>query len=52
MALAELSSRAIIGRYYKRLSQNSGMGWVRAISNYFTSDQESETYRSHLTINI
>jgi phage major head subunit gpT-like protein len=21
------------------------MGWVRAISNYFTSDQESETYR-------
>ena len=28
MALAELSSRAIIGRYYKRLSQNSGMGWL------------------------
>ena len=28
MALAELSSRAIIGRYYKRLSQNSAMGWL------------------------
>lgn len=45
MSLAELSSRAIIGLYYKRLEQKSGMDWVEAISNYFTSDQESETYK-------
>jgi len=45
MALNELSSRAIIGLYYKRLEQKSGMAWVEAVSNYFTSDQESETYK-------
>ncbi|MBU6141293.1 MAG: Mu-like prophage major head subunit gpT family protein [Proteobacteria bacterium] len=45
MALKELSSRAIIGLYYKRLEQKSGMDWVDALSNYFTSDQESETYK-------
>ncbi len=45
MSLNELSSRAIIGLYYKRLEQKSGMDWVEAISNYFTSDQESETYK-------
>ncbi len=45
MSLAELSSRAIIGRYHKRIKQNSGMEWVKAVSNYFTSDQESETYK-------
>ena len=45
MALKELSSRAIIGLYYKRLEQKSGMDWVNALSNYFTSDQESETYK-------
>ena len=45
MSLAELSSRAIIGRYYKRLNQKTGMAWVEALSNYFTSDQESETYK-------
>ena len=45
MSLSELSSRAIIGRYYKRLNQKSGMAWVEAVSNHFTSDQESETYK-------
>ena len=45
MPLNELSSRAIIGLYYKRLEQKSGMDWIDAISNYFTSDQESETYK-------
>ena len=45
MSLNELSSRAIIGLYYKRLEQKSGMDWVEAVSNYFTSDQESETYK-------
>lgn len=39
-----LSSRAIIGMYYLRLEQNTGMGWCNLISNYFTSDQDSETY--------
>lgn len=45
MSLNELSSRAIIGRYYKRLNQKTGMEWVEAVSNYFISDQESETYK-------
>jgi phage major head subunit gpT-like protein len=44
MGASTLSSRAIIGAYYARLEQNPGMGWVDAISNYFTSDQDSETY--------
>jgi len=45
MPTNELSSRAIIGLYYKRLEQKTGMDWIEAISNYFTSDQESETYK-------
>lgn len=45
MSLAELSSRAIVGRYYERLEAKPGMEWIDAISNYFTSDQESETYK-------
>ena len=40
----KLSSRAIIGEFYKRLNENSGMEWITAISNYFTSDQDSEEY--------
>jgi len=39
-----LSSRAIIGWYYKRLEQNPGMAWIDGITNYFTSDQDKETY--------
>ncbi len=39
-----LSSRAIIGEFYKRLNEDSGMEWITAISNYFTSDQDSEEY--------
>lgn len=45
MSAKGLSSRAIIGEYYARLEQNAGMGWVEPLSNYFTSDQESETYK-------
>lgn len=45
MGASTLSSRAIIGRYYQRLEQNPGLEWINALSNYFTSDQESETYR-------
>ena len=39
-----LSSRAIIGEFYKRLNENSGLEWITAISNYFTSDQDTEEY--------
>ena len=45
MSLAELSSRAIVGRYDERLEAKPGMEWIDTISNYFTSDQESETYK-------
>jgi phage major head subunit gpT-like protein len=45
MSLSELSSRAIIGRYYKRLNQKSGIEWVEALSNYFLTDQPSESYK-------
>jgi phage major head subunit gpT-like protein len=45
MPLSRLSSRAIIGTFYKRLNAADGMEWINAISNYFTSDQDSEEYR-------
>lgn len=45
MSAIGLSSRAIIGAYYARLEQATGMSWAPAIANLFTSDQESETYK-------
>lgn len=42
--LETLSSRAVVGMYYEALAAQSGMGWMDAVSNYFTSDQASETY--------
>lgn len=45
MSLQQLSSRAIIGRYFMRLEQAPGLQWIGAISNLFQSDQEQETYR-------
>lgn len=39
-----LSSRAVIGMYYERLQALAAIGWIDAISNYFTSDQPSEEY--------
>ncbi len=39
-----LASRAIIGFYYARLEQATGLGWIGGVTNYFTSDQSSETY--------
>lgn len=45
MGAAQLSSRAIIGEYYRRLEQNPGAGWVDRVSNYFTSNQDSESYK-------
>lgn len=43
--MQQLSSRAIIGTFYKRLNENAGMEWINAISNYFSSDQDTEDYR-------
>ncbi len=40
-----LSSRAIIGEFFKRLNEKTGLEWIEKISNYFTSDQDSEDYR-------
>jgi len=39
-----LSSRAVIGMYYERLAAATGVAWIDACSNYFTSDQDSEKY--------
>ncbi len=44
MGAEVLSSRAVIGEFYKRLEQNTGTSWLDAISMYFTSDQSSEEY--------
>lgn len=44
MGVATLSSRAIIGRFYKTLEQDVGSRWVDPLSMLFSSDQESETY--------
>ncbi len=43
--MKNLSSRAIIGEFFKRLNEKTGMEWIEKISNYFTSDQDSEDYR-------
>ncbi len=39
-----ISSRSVIGRFYKRLQTGSGMGWAQRIGFLSPSDQESETY--------
>ena len=39
-----LSSRAVIGYYYEALAAGNGAAWIDAASNYFTSDQPSESY--------
>lgn len=45
MSAQGLSSRAIIGEFYATLEQDMGGLWVPGVSNYFTSDQESEIYK-------
>ncbi|GGX33214.1 hypothetical protein GCM10007242_45420 [Pigmentiphaga litoralis] len=44
MGAKSLSSRAIIGEYYNTLQQDLGSSWIDSLSNYFESNQESETY--------
>jgi hypothetical protein len=39
-----LSSRAVVGMYYEALAAANGIGWIDGVSNYFGSDQASETY--------
>ena len=45
MGASALSSRAIIGEFYATLEQDLGGMWVPGLSNYFASNQESETYK-------
>lgn len=39
-----ITSRAIIGKFYRALEQDIGNSWVPGVSMLFNSDQESETY--------
>ncbi len=45
MDQSALSSRAVVGLYFEALAAQAGQGWIDAVSNYFTSDQDSEQYR-------
>jgi phage major head subunit gpT-like protein len=45
MGAIGLSSRAIIGEFYKTLSASDGASWVGPLSMLFTSDQGSEEYK-------
>lgn len=45
MGALSLSSRAIIGTFFMMLEQDLGATWIPGISNYFESNQESETYK-------
>lgn len=45
MDQSSLSSRAIMGMYFARLEADPGLGWLGDVSNLFTSDQSSETYK-------
>lgn len=44
MGAQTLTSRAIIGEFYKTLEQDIGASWVADLSMLFTSDQDSEEY--------
>lgn len=45
MGASTLSSRAIIGEFYRTLEQDTGQAWLGFLSMLFTSDQDSEEYR-------
>jgi len=44
MSAILLSSRAIIGEFYRTLEQDIGNSWIGNVSMLFNSNQESETY--------
>lgn len=39
-----LSSRAVIGEFYRTLQQDEGVSWIGDVSNLFRSDQDMEEY--------
>lgn len=45
MGASSLGSRAIIGAFFNKLSQNLGQTWIPGVSMLFDSNQESETYK-------
>lgn len=45
MGASGLGSRAIIGEFFAALEQDPNLSVIDGISNKFTSDQESETYK-------
>lgn len=45
MGALALSSRAIIGEFYKTLAMDIGVAWIVLLSMLFTSDQDSEEYK-------
>lgn len=45
MGAKGLGSRAIIGEFFARLEQDIGATYIPLVSNFFESDQESETYK-------
>lgn len=39
-----ITSRAVIGEFYRVLEQDTGAGWVNSLGMYFSSDQATEEY--------
>ncbi len=39
-----ITKRGIIGTFFQALNAMDGMAWIAALSNYFISDQDMETY--------
>lgn len=44
MSVVNLTSRAVIGEFYKTLNAGTGAPWINALSMYVKSDQSSEQY--------
>lgn len=44
MAIDRITSRAVIGEFYKTLNEGAGAPWINALSMYMASDQDQETY--------
>jgi len=44
MGIKKITERQVIGWFYMALAAAVGLGWINEVSNFFTSDQESEEY--------
>ena len=44
MGIQKITERQVIGWYFMALAASTGAGWINLISNFFTSDQDIETY--------